>query len=65
MPVSTSGRIVIDIDPETKAALHSALKNDGLSLKEWFLNHVESYLENNIQLSLELEETIPSRRMDT
>ena len=44
MARGTSGRIVIEIDPRLKQRLHAALALDGLSLKEWFLRQVYSYL---------------------
>ena len=62
MPVGPSGRIVIEIDPDLKAQLYDALKAEDVSLKEWFLQHVEAYLNNRIQLSLNLEEGQLSRR---
>ena len=62
MPVGPSGRIVIEIDPELKAQLYDALKAEHVSLKDWFLQHVEAYLANRIQLSLNLEEEHLSRR---
>ncbi len=63
MPVSRSGRVVIEIDPDLKAELHEALKIDGISLKDWFLSNVNSYLTDRVQLSLELDDITPSRRM--
>ncbi len=62
MPVGPSGRIVIEIDPDLKVQLYEALKTEGISLKEWFLANVDSYLANRVQLSLELDEEQPSRR---
>lgn len=45
MSIGTSGRIVIEIDPETKRALYSTLARDGLSLKDWFLHQAHRHLE--------------------
>jgi len=54
MPVGQSGRIVIEIDPELKQELYSALEDDGLTLKQWFLERVGEHLRNRNQLSLQL-----------
>ena len=56
MPHGTSGRIVIEIDPELKAQLYQALGREGVSLKAWFLRHAEAYLYDGEQLSLRLRE---------
>ena len=47
-----SGRIVLEIDPSEKDELYSALKKDGLTLKEWFLNKATQYLHERGQLTL-------------
>lgn len=47
-----SGRFVIDLDPETKRALHGALAADGLTLKDWFRKQVATYLADRVQPSL-------------
>ncbi len=39
-----SGRIVLEIDPVLKRALHARLAGDGLTLKEWFLRNVDTLL---------------------
>lgn len=49
MPVGTSGRIVIEIDPELKQLLHQSLKSDGLNMKDWFLKCAEEYLRSKSQ----------------
>lgn len=41
MAVGNSGRVVIDIDAELKKELHAAVKKQGLSLKEWFIEKIE------------------------
>jgi hypothetical protein len=56
MPVSESGRIVIEITPELKQQLYGALKRDGMTLKEWFMRNAQTYLSHNTQLSLKFEE---------
>lgn len=39
-----SGRLVVDIDPELKLALHAALAGDGLSLKDWVMRQACEYV---------------------
>ncbi len=59
MAVGTSGRIVIDIDPELKRRLHTALMEEGKSLKDWFLERCADYLSERGQARL-FEERAPS-----
>ncbi|MCH0769518.1 hypothetical protein LNM76_17790 [Klebsiella pneumoniae] len=47
MSIGNSGRIVIEVKPEVKRRLYSALASEGISLKEWFLRNAEQYLEGN------------------
>lgn len=56
MSIGNSGRIVIEIEPELKHELHSALRLEGTNLKTWFLNHVEELLAEKGQQSLPFEE---------
>jgi len=44
MSIGSSGRIVIEIEPGLKQKLHSALREDGVNLKSWFLSNVEHFL---------------------
>jgi DNA primase len=36
MAIGKSGRVVIDLDPQQKEAIHKAIKAKGMNLKEWF-----------------------------
>ncbi len=47
-----SGRFVIEVDPILKRDLHAALAADGLTLKDWFLQHASEYLAERRQLTL-------------
>ena len=47
-----SGRVVIELDPQFKRDLHSALAKDGLSLKDWFIEQARQYTANRNQLTL-------------
>ena len=44
-----SGRLVIEVDPILKRALHSALAAEGLTLKGWFLQRVVTYITEHHQ----------------
>ncbi len=52
MPVGTSGRIVIEIDPEMKQELYGALSEKGLNLKQWFLDNAQQFLNERQQPQL-------------
>lgn len=41
-----SGRIVLEIDPETKRTLYEAVVGEGLTLKGWFLRSAGEYLRS-------------------
>ena len=48
MPVNhKSGRIVVDVEPGFKLALHSALAARGLTLKEWFAREATLFLSDS------------------
>jgi len=47
-----SGRIVLEIDPSLKSDLYEALQKEGLTLKDWFLRHADSYVAQKAQPSL-------------
>lgn len=55
MSRGNSGRIVIEIEPDLKNELYQALTKEGVSLKGWFLQNVQSFLANKDQLALGLE----------
>ncbi len=52
MARGTSGRLVVDIDPELKKQFHAALTIEGTTFKDWLLRHVEAYLKDRNQPSL-------------
>ncbi|MCF6363478.1 MAG: hypothetical protein L3J88_09065 [Gammaproteobacteria bacterium] len=45
MAKGTSGRIVVEIDPGLKQELYDALGDEGMNLKQWFLENVGRFLE--------------------
>jgi len=52
MSIGSSGRIVIEVEPEAKRRLYAALAREGLTLKDWFLKNAENYLSGCNQLPL-------------
>ncbi len=56
MSIGTSGRIVIEVEPELKRQLYSLLAREGLTLKDWFLHEAQTYLANAYRQKLELTE---------
>ena len=56
MPKGASGRIVIEVDPNLKRRLYSALAMDNLTLKDWFLNLAQRYV------SQKTDSTAPVKR---
>jgi hypothetical protein len=55
MSIGSSGRIVIEIDPELKRELYSVLTREGLTLKDWFVRHAAGFVAEASQLPLRLE----------
>ena len=49
MSIGLSGRIVIELDPLFKRQIYSALAQDGLTLKEWFIERAEEYVQESNQ----------------
>ena len=61
MPIGESGRIVIEIDPGLKQELYGALSEEGLNLKQWFLENARRYLNQQIQPSLPLFDQVTAK----
>lgn len=49
MPKGDSGRVVIEIEPNFKRQLYSALAAEGLTLKAWFIETATTYLHDREQ----------------
>lgn len=47
-----SGRVVVEVDPELKAALYSVLAKSGTTLKDWFLGAARQFVDSQTQPSL-------------
>ncbi len=59
-----SGRIVVEIEPDLKAALYEALARDALTFREWLVRQATDYIEVNRQPSLFVLEKTGSRSRD-
>ena len=60
MSIGSSGRIVIEIDPEVKRQLYSTLAREGMTLKDWFLREAQNYTKTVTQMRLDLTSDIDS-----
>ena len=47
-----SGRIVIEVEPETKRRLYEALAVSGSTLKDWFLQNAKDFCRETTEPSL-------------
>jgi hypothetical protein len=43
-----SGRIVLEVEPELKNELYSAISKKGMTLKDWFVDTAEQYINNQV-----------------
>lgn len=57
MSIGSSGRIVIEVEPEVKRHLYSVLARDGMTLKDWFLREAHAYLVSASKLELPYKKT--------
>jgi hypothetical protein len=62
MAVGTSGRIVLEIDPDTKQEIYAALEREGRTLKDWFLEAARNDLLQRKQLRLAFAEERAGQR---
>lgn len=60
MSIGSSGRIVIEIPPETKRELYGVLSSNGETLKDWFLRCAEQYVRTGRQLPMFQKELSPT-----
>ena len=58
-----SGRIVLEIDPSQKDDLYTALRRNGLTLKDWFLQQADQFLRDQEQLPLFRKSIVSEERM--
>ena len=54
-----SGRVVVDVDPELKMALHAVLASRGMSLKQWFTSVATEFVTEHRQPRLAFSEALP------
>ena len=43
-----SGRIVLEVNPELKNELYSAISKKGMTLKDWFIDTAEQYIKYQV-----------------
>ena len=43
-----SGRIVLEVNPELKNELYSAISKKGITLKGWFIDTAEQYIKYQV-----------------
>ncbi len=53
-----SGRIILEVDPALKKQIYTSLDRRGQTLKDWFLEAVNSYLLEANQLRLDLDNAV-------
>jgi len=63
MAKGSSGRIVIEVDPEIKHELYDALKKEELTLKDWFLLNADKFLKDKAQMNLFTAEEDRTRKV--
>ena len=63
MARGSSGRIIIEIDPEFKQELYDALQKENLTLKSWFIKNADKFLKDRGQLNLLLADEELSREV--
>lgn len=51
-----SGRLVLEVDPALKRALHARVASEGRTLKAWFLEQADRYLHAAPEQALPFEE---------
>jgi len=56
MAVGSSGRVVVEIDPKLKKELYVALAKEGLNLKDWFLQNLDNFLDDQSQFKFALSD---------
>ncbi|EPW2942107.1 hypothetical protein ACWKBT_001430 [Pseudomonas aeruginosa] len=60
MSIGSSGRIVIEVEPEVKRQLYSTLAREGMTLKDWFLREAQNYMKTATQMPLDLISDVKS-----
>jgi hypothetical protein len=56
MSRGTSGRVVVELQPDLKNELYAELAREGLTLKEWLIKQAEQYISERRQPSLFVRE---------
>lgn len=62
MAVGRSGRLVFEVEPSVKRALHARVASEGRTLKDWLMEQIDAYLHQPRQESLPFE--VSERRVE-
>jgi hypothetical protein len=54
MAKGSSGRVVIELDPNLKKDLYAFLDQEGMTLKDWFIKSANRYVAEQVQPDLAL-----------
>lgn len=52
MAIGESGRVVIEMEPELKRRLHAALALEQLTMKDWFTQQAQLFVQQHMQPQL-------------
>ena len=55
MSVGSSGRVVIEIDPFLKRELYQALARNGKTMKDWFTENAQSFIDGQLQIPFDTQ----------
>ena len=53
MSIGSSGRVVIEVDPDMKRQLYETLAKSQITMKEWFTNNAQRFIEDQTQMALD------------
>ena len=57
-----SGRIVLEVGVHLKNAIHDRLSDEGVTLKDWFIEKAVEYLQSPPQKACSAHDLRPSKR---
>ena len=62
MAIGSSGRIVVELDPELKKQLYAELERQGRTMKEWLTEHAQELLSSQLRLELGSQDSGPRNK---
>lgn len=60
MARGSSGRVVIEVEPDLKGELYSMLARQGVTLKQWFIEQASEAIKNHNQPTFQFSEPTTS-----